>query len=339
MKSRAAVDSAIHSLLSEQQINPVLMEVGATGEPPTTWNKIAGQSTYVAIGPEAQPSRQDVLGDFKNSYFVKKIATITDTERVLVNVTKDASYSSILKPHPHAIRDFVVPDLAPESKLFLPAITLDAIVSSLSLPGIDWLHTNINGIDVPVFQSLTEATRRRVLAVDTCLDLVDSFVGQNSGVARYPEFVNEGFWCSRVFSYGPVRMRRESLARINALDGSIDQSYLSDYHRRTPGWLFVRFFRTVESLEEKASPPRDYLVLWTFALLDGQVGFAADLLAAYERRFGVDRLLRAMQRETLTRFKGLRPGTSLITIAKKCFPAPFRQVLRQIWRNFSSSVR
>ena len=133
-------------------------------------------------------------------------------------------------------------------------------------------------------------------------------------------------------------MRRESLARINVLDGSIDESYLCDHHRRTPGWLFVRFFRTVESLAERTSPPRDYLVLWAFALLDRQIGFAADVLVAYQRRFGADRLLQAMQRETLIQFKGLRPGTLLMT-AKKCVPAPFRPVLRRIWRNFQSSVR
>ena len=180
-------------MLSEQQIDLVLMQVGATGEPPAVWNNIASQSTYVGVGPWAQPSRQGLLDGFKKTYIVEKIATITDTERVLVNITKDAIYSSILKPHPQAITDFVAPDLASDRELFLPTSTLDAIVSSLALPGIDWLTTNINGVDVPLFQSLTEDTRRRVLAVDTCLDLVDLFVGQNSDVVRYPEFVNEGF--------------------------------------------------------------------------------------------------------------------------------------------------
>jgi hypothetical protein len=338
VRSRA-VDSAIVDLLSEQQIDLVLMEVGANGEPPATWNNIASQSTYVGIGPWAHPSRQGLLDDFKKTYIVEKIATMTNTERVLVNVTKDAIYSSILKTHPRAITDFVVPDLTPDRELYLPASTLDAIVSGLALPGIDWLSTNINGVDVPLFKSLTEDTRRRVLAVDTHLDLVDLFVGQNSDVARYPEFVNDGFWLSRVISYGPIRMRRESLAKINALDGSIDQSYLSDYHGRTPGWLFVRFFRTVESLAERVSPPRDYLVLWAFALLDRQIGFAADLLVAYQDRFGADRLLQAMQRETLIRFKGLRRGTSLLMTAKKCLPTPFKPVLRRMWRNLQSSVR
>ena len=328
----------MRSLLDGQKINLVLMEVGATGEPPTAWNNIASQSTYVGVGPEAQPPQQNLFYDFKKIHIVKNIATITETESVLLNVTKNALYSSILKPHPRAIRDYVDPDLAPAAELSLPASTIDAIVRGLSLPGIDWLRTNINGIDVPVFQSLAEDTRRGILAVDTCLDLVDTFVGQNSDVARYPEFINEGFWLSRVFPYGPIRMRRESLTKINALDGSIDQRFLTNHHRRTPGWLFVRFFRTAESLEERQLPPRDYLVLWTFALLDGQVGFAADLLAVYERRFGADRLFQAMQRETLIRFKSLRPRTPLLTIARKCLPAPFKKVLRQILANLQSVV-
>ena len=41
-------------------------------------------------------------------------------------------------------------------------------------------------------------------------------------------------------------------------------------------------------------------------MLDGQLGFAADLALDYQRRFGADKLFRAMDGEILTRLRGLR---------------------------------
>jgi hypothetical protein len=333
-------DRALLSLLVEQQINPVLMEVGATGNPPKEWGRIASLSTYVGIGPEAQSSRRPrVLDNFNKPHLVEKVATTTDVGHVSLYVTKDTTYSSILKPDIRAASGFVDPDLTLERELFLPGGTVDAIVDELSLPGVDWLRTNINGVDVPIFKSLSEVIRRRILVVDTCLDLIETFAGQSSNIETYPEFVSEGFWPSRVFSYGPVKMRRETLASINALDDSIDQRFLSNHHRRAPGWLFIRFFRSIEFLAKNSLSSRDYLLLWTFAVLDEQIGFAADLVAAYQTRFGADLAFQRMQCETLRRFAGLRPTASLLTTCKKYVPGSFRKVVKRIWPKILSPTR
>jgi hypothetical protein len=322
--------NVIDSLFTEFGVHPVLMEIGATGEPPAIWGDVARHSTYVGIGPDSKPSREGCLDIFKTAHLVEKIATVTGGEHIPVNIIRDPVYTSVLKPHPRAIADFIDPDMELESESLLPAVTIDTVVASLSLPGIDWLRTNINGVDVPVFQSIGEDVRRRILVVDTCLDFVELFEGQSSSVARFPEFISEGFWLSRAQSYGPIRMRRESLTRINSLDASIGPRLLSGHHRRTPGWLFSRFLRTAESLAEREASQRDYLVLWAFALLDGQLGFAADLALDYQRRFGADKLFRAMDGEILTRLRGLRSHTSFWRIAKRCLPAPLRRSLRRM---------
>lgn len=326
------MSSAIAKLFSDLQLRPVLMDVGGTGEPPPVWSDIAPFSTYVGLGPEASPAGQSLIHKFRHAHTLEKIVTATGAGDVPLHLTKDRVYSSTLQPDPRAIADFVYPDLDPDDELSLPATTLDSLVSSLSLPSIDWLHTNINGTDVPVFQSLNRDLRERVLALDSCLDLVNLYRDQDSGIARYPEFISDGFWLSRSFSSGPVKMRRESVARMQALDPVVNERFLSDHHRRAPGWVFVRFLRTPESLEKRNAPQRDYVLLWTFALLDGQPGFGADLLFAYEQRFGADRLFDVMQTETLRHLKALKPKASTVSIAKKCVPAPVRRGFRRLLR-------
>ena len=49
--------------------------------------------------------------------------------------------------------------------------------------------------------------------------------------------------------------------------------------------------------------PREYALLWIFAMLDDQLGFALDLEIEYERRFGRDPLLAVMKNESGTQVK------------------------------------
>jgi hypothetical protein len=136
--------NVIDTLFTECGVHPVLMEVGATGEPPAIWSDLAPHSTYVGVGPNSKSFREGCVDIFKTAHLVEKIATVTGVERISVNITRDPVYSSVLKPHPRAIADFIDPALELERESILPAVTIDTVVASLSLPGIDWFRTNIN---------------------------------------------------------------------------------------------------------------------------------------------------------------------------------------------------
>ncbi|MCU1328952.1 MAG: hypothetical protein JWN34_4322 [Bryobacterales bacterium] len=327
--------SAIDTLFRELEISPILVDVGATGEPPANWVELGAQATYVGLGPAASPSGQSMIEKFRTAHAIEKIVTTHQAEQVTLHLMQDCIYSSLLEPNPRAMTDFLEPELVPAGDESLPATTIDAVVADLSLPGIDWLHTNINGLDVPVFKTLSQNLRDGLLAFDTCLDFVDLCVTQESGVAEYPEIIREGFWLSRSFTGGPVKMRRDSLAMLQQLDPAIDERFVVNYHRRTPGWIFVRFLRTAEWLEQREAPRRDYVVLWAFAMVDSHFGFSADLLVAYERRFGADEPLRTMKAETVARLKALKPKATIKSVSRKYLPAPLRRGLKSVLKNIA----
>jgi hypothetical protein len=285
-----------------------LLDVGANGTPPPMWRPLAPHAHYVGVGPGSQPLAPDWVGKFAKAQFDDRILTTTDTPSTTFYATTNPIYSSVLRPQPAAAVDFLEPRLTIDQVVVLPAVTLDALVSQCALDSIDWIHVNVNGTDVPLIQSLRDEMFRRVLAIDTYLNVTDLWVDDASGIARLPELIAAGFWLSRLHGYGPLRFRRDTLAKLHAIDPRIHESLLSA-HVRTPGWMFVRLFRTVDWLNRNAFSPREYLLLWTFALMDDQLGFAADVMCHYESRFKADSIFLAMRDVTIDRILALKQPT------------------------------
>lgn len=136
---------------------------------------------------------------------------------------------------------------------------------------------------------------------------------------------------SRVSSHGAVRIRRDTRARLVEMDPSLSEEFIAAHHRREPGWVFLRLFRTPEYLTAHEFSRREYALLWAFGLLDDQFGFAADVAGEYERRFGPDRYSRLMWEEVVERMKQLVPRRPLIyRTVRRLLPAPVRRVLRRL---------
>ena len=290
----------------ESSTRITLLDVGANGSPPPVWRPLAPHAHYVGAGPGSQPLAPDWAGKFATAQFDDRILTTTDTPATTFYATTNPTYSSVLRPQSSAAVDFLEPRLTIDHVAVLPAVTLDALVSQCGLDSIDWIHVNVNGTDVPLIQSLRDEMFERLLAIDTYLNVADLWVGDASGLSRLPELIAEGFWVSRLHGYGPLRFRRDTLAKLHAIDPRIHEAMLSA-HVRTPGWMFVRLFRTVDWLNREAFSPREYLLLWTFALLDGQLGFSADVMCHYEARFTADSIFLAMREVTIHRILALRP--------------------------------
>jgi hypothetical protein len=197
------------------------------------------------------------------------------------------------------------------------------------LSTLDWLNTNINGMDYGVFLSIDDRVRKRVLAVDTVLHVVNFWVEGGSPLDACNEFFRQGFWLSSLFPYGFVRMKPDSLQKItNGIDLA---RIIEDRHVKAPNWMFMRFFRSVESLIAGGFSPRDYVVMWSFALLDRQFGFAADVAFAYEQVFGPDKYSRAMLQEAVAAIQALKPKKSALrSVVRALLPRPIRKGLRTI---------
>jgi hypothetical protein len=288
------------AILAAHGLRPVLVQVGASGEPPAIWADIAPESVYVGFDPDLREIRETAHGAFHSATIINEAVT-ADPERSHVSfyLTRSPYCSSTLRPDAVALDQYLFADLFEvERQSEAPATSLDRVVARLALPGIDWLMLDTQGTDLRIFNSLRQEIRDQVLAVDIEPGLIDAYIGEDLFVDVQRELTRQGFWLSQLRVLGAVRLRRETLSGLKLGGRTLSSAAAARAIRTSPGWCEARYLRTIESLAERGAAARAYALLWTFALVDGQAGYAADVLAAYQRAFGDDPMLQRMQRLT-----------------------------------------
>lgn len=293
----------LDDLLTQLGVHPVLVDVGASGEPPAIWDEIAAQSIYVGFDPDRRELHDVSEGKFFRSIIVNKALIHTEgSGEVSFYLTKSPGCSSTLKPDSESLSNYLFSELfAVEQQATVPATTLNLVMESLSLSRIHWFKTDSQGIDLRLFNSIPEQVRSGVLAIDIEPGLIDAYMGEDLFADVHRDLVRNGFWLSDLNVKGSVRMRRSTLREVMAFDKGIDGNLVRRVVRKSPGWCEARYLRTIESLNQGSSAKDDYVLLWIFALMDDQPSFALDVAVEYEEAFGRDHISHVMKDEPIRR--------------------------------------
>ena len=299
--------AAFERLLSGLDFGPVLIDIGASGAPPAIWRPIAPHSVYVGFDPDLRDMQQTTGQSYARSVIINE-AVAADTGRTHAHFyfTKSPPCSSTLEPDAPSLAEYLFAELfVVEREADVPATTLDAVLDRLALPGIDWLKTDSQGIDLRLFESLKPDRRTKVLALDLEPGLIDAYLGEDLFVDAHKQLLRTGFWLSNLEVMGTVKMRHATLNRLKRLEAAPALDDAVRALRVSPGWVNSRYLRSLPSLAQGDFGKRDYSVLWVFACLDGQYGFACDLAVDYEQRFGQDDISHLMLTEALEELRRL----------------------------------
>lgn len=315
----------IENLYKSMSIRPVLLDIGSAGGPPKIWKHIRRYSTYVSFDPDYRETNETSKRFFHKRITVNKAVTSEErSDGVLFYFTKSPYCSSTLKPDAGSLSNYLFSDLfTVEKEGKVPATTLDSVIDNLFLPQIDWLKTDSQGTDLRIFTSMKDRLRFRVLAIDIEPGLINGYIGEDLFVDAHRYLTQNGFWLSDMNVCGTVRMRRSTMHEITGVDKKINYGFIAESAKESPGWCEARYFRTIQWLGEGNFSKREYALLWTFALLDNQFGFAADLGVEYERVFGKDDISRAMKEEPVLLMKRFR----IKGLIMRCF--------KKFWRIYS----
>jgi FkbM family methyltransferase len=306
------MSAVIDQLLADLTIRPVLIDIGASGAPPAVWQAIARHSTYVGFDPDLRETRDVRGGVFGRAVILNEaIATEREGGEVPFYLTKSPYCSSTLKPDLAALADYIFADLfVVERETRVRATSLNAVIERLSLPGIDWLKIDSQGTDLRIFNDLREPVHSRVLAVDIEPGLIDAYVGEDLFTDAHRDLTRQGFWLSDLKICGTVRLRKATADTLLSDGLGIDQRFLEGKLKVSPCWCEARYLRTLGWLADKGFAERDYALLWVFALLDKQAGFALDLGVEYEKRFGKSATARLLREEPVAIIKQLGQDAS-----------------------------
>jgi hypothetical protein len=314
------MNPAIDRVLRESGVRPTLFDVGASGAPPGVWKDIAAHSVYVGFDPDRRELHEVKGGTYFKATVVNQAVTADPAAaEVRFHLTKSPYCSSTLPPDVPALSNYIFEGLFHvEREASVPATTLNAVLKRLGLGGIDWLKVDTQGTDLSLFNSIDEPVRTRTLAVDVEPGLIDAYVGEDLFIDAHRSLTKQGFWLSDLNVQGTVRLRAASVEGLRrAVGGRAAQDAQAGYAlleyslKRTPCWCEARYLRTPEWLASHGLGEREYVLLWVFALVDGQAGFAWDVAQDYESRFGAGPVAATLRDEALAAVKRScrpRPG-------------------------------
>jgi FkbM family methyltransferase len=303
----------LRELLKSLDAAPVLVDVGASIESPGVWAPIAAASTYVGFDPDSREAASAEDRKYARRVIVNEAVTSDPgAAEVRFHLTRVPSCSSTLEPDLAALSNYHFRDyFETERQATVRAATLDDILGRLGLQRIDWLKCDSQGTDLRIFRSLGERLRAGVMAVDVEPGLIDAYRGEDLFADTHKYMVANGYWLSRLQVNGAVRVRAASLQA--AFPGSADRAASAQQAiRRSPGWCEARYLRTLESLAGAGAARDRYAMLFVFALLDEQPGYALDVALECEQRFGADPWSARLRAEAMAWIRGRR-STPLAT--------------------------
>lgn len=314
-------------LLQELKIHPVLADIGASVGFPEMWAPIAAQSIYLGFDPDLREPREDTRGVFFKSIVVDEAVTSDPSApEAVFYFTKSPTCSSTLRPDAQSLSDYVFSDLfAVEKEGRVRATTLNVVLERFQLSGIDWLKIDSQGTDYRLFESLCPDVRARVLAVDIEPGLMDAYLGEDLFVDAHQKLVRDGFWLSNLEIQGTARMSETTVSHLLANEPGLSRGGLMHAIRTSPGWVNARYIRTLSSLASAQCDRHHYALLWIFSVMDDQIGYAADIVLEYEKKFGCDNASAFMRSETVRELQRLgKRRHTLRQLVKRLLPAPIK---------------
>jgi hypothetical protein len=266
----------LNQLLADNDISPVLVDVGASIGPPEVWQPIAPSSIYVGFDPDERDTHQLQASPFLKAFVVNQAVVAAAVDQAHFFLTRSPYCSSTLRPRVDDLADYIFSDLFEvEREIDVPAGTIEQALEKLHLEGLDWLKTDSQGTDLRLYTSLSPEARAGVLAVDVEPGLIDAYEGEDLFVDAHARLVADGFWLSRAAVQGTVRMNRALAERVGAKNG-ISVADIGDWVRRSPGWIEATYLRRIDRVDTE-DKGRGLKLLAVFALLDQQYGFALDV--------------------------------------------------------------
>ena len=313
----------ITKILQASNLSPVLVDIGASGDPPHVWQPLGKQATYIGFDPDEREIHDVADGIFGRSVIINKAVTDKiDEETVKFYLTKSPYCSSTLKPNQATLNHYLYADLFNvEREVEVQATTLNHIAEQFTLDRIDWIKLDSQGVDLRLLDSINDTLFNQVMAVDIEPGLIPFYEDENLFTDLHSYLTDKGFWLSDMKVKGSARMQVKNLKALQP-----DSLKQQDFERRmkhTPGWVEARYLRNLNHITTRD----EHLILWAFALLDQQIGFALDVALQMKAQLGDDAISQKMIEGTLN-LHHPSLAQQLINNLRQLLPTSIKQQLK-----------
>jgi hypothetical protein len=265
-------------LESEFLINdpPVLVDIGASGEINKKWKIIAPYCICIAFDADDREFNitEQINRTYKKLITFNRVVTVEAVEKVNFYLTVSPFCSSVLKPNPKSLEPWIFRNLFEvQEEKQLPAITMQQVLKQLNITTVDWFKTDTQGTDLRLFKSALPHLHSPILTVEFEPGIIDAYTGEDKLYSVMEEMKENNFWLSSMNVQGIQRLNADY---INKIGSSMSKRII----RKTPAWAEVTYLK-----QPNLHSPRQFLLLYVFALLERQYGFALEVIAVASQKF------------------------------------------------------
>ncbi len=261
------IDTILSSSYFENK-PPVLIDIGASGEINKKWRKIAPYSICIAFDAddrEFNVSEKQASG-YKKLLVINRIVIAQPSPVADFNLTASPFCSSLLQPDLKKLEPWVFQSLFKvEKTVQLPATTLQQAMQVAGIDYIDWFKTDTQGTDLRLFLSVSDNTRKNILAAEFEPGIMDAYIGEDKLFTIMQQMQELGYWLSSMEVKGTQRLHESYMKHF----GSFNTNRMI---RKSPCWAELTYLQNPVNTN-----PRALLLLYTFALLERQYGFALEV--------------------------------------------------------------
>lgn len=258
---------------------PVLIDIGASGEINQKWNRIAPYSICIAFDAddrEFQVSEQ-TNKEYKKLISFNRIVTSEPAGKASFYLTSSPYCSSLLAPQTEKLESWIFSDLFKvERSTSLAAITIAEALQKVNIDYIDWFKTDTQGTDLRLFKTLPQKLSSQMLAAEFEPGILDAYTGEDKLFHVMEEMHKNDFWLSSMEVKGVQRLKSKYVEEFG-------MRTIKRIVRKSPGWAEVTYLRL-----PVVSTQRQLLLLYIFALIDRQFGFALEVADKAVEKFSDD---------------------------------------------------
>ncbi|HTE12912.1 MAG TPA: hypothetical protein VK645_18155 [Chitinophagaceae bacterium] len=262
------IDKILSSSFFENQ-PPVLVDIGASGEINAKWKAIAPYAVCIAFDADDREFNvtETTAAGYKKLITVNRIVTAATTQTADFYLTASPFCSSLLPPLIDKLSPWIFQSLfTVEKKIQLPAVTVANALQQANIKYVDWFKTDTQGTDLRLFLSTPEAIRQNILAAEFEPGIIDAYEGEDKLYSILQILPQQGFWLSSMEVKGTQRLHASYANKLGKFAASRSI-------RRSPCWSELTYLRNTFTTNQ-----RNLLLLFVFALLERQYGFALELV-------------------------------------------------------------
>ena len=249
---------------------PVLIDIGASGKINAKWKRIASYSVCIAF--DADEREFHMQQNAKTRYYklltFNRVLSVGPASSHPFYLTSSPYCSSLLEPDEEKLNVWLFKDLFRVEKVAtLPAVTLSPSLQQAGLDYVDWFKSDSQGVDLRLFKTLSLEQAEGVLAAEFEPGIMDAYKGEDKLYMVMQEMERRDFWLSSMEVKGTQRLRHDYSAAIGSF-------FTQRIVRKSPCWTEVTYLR----LPAYGMTQRQLLLLFVFALLERQYGFALEVI-------------------------------------------------------------